>query len=153
MKYQKASAGATMTWVVATIIILVLITVFIYASFVMAKAKGGSNGGAVASTYLLRETPTQQTLLALLETDTGEMKIKDYIISEDYKNLEQKLKPILEKLPGHKNGNWVFTIYKNNKIQLQIGKPTEIIENLNPSIVYLSDKKILLGFEYKYTPI
>jgi hypothetical protein len=39
MRNKKAQLGETMTWIVATIIIVVILTIFIYSSSILAKVK------------------------------------------------------------------------------------------------------------------
>jgi hypothetical protein len=146
---KKATIGATMTWIVATIIILVVIVLFVYASFVSAKQGGlfkPIQGIFPSYRYKLTSVSDEQMLLALLETKTGEMKIKNYLISEDYKELEKIVKPILDKFPRDHEGNWVFRVYEGDKKRLQVGKDSSMVGEINPSVVYFANKKVTLSF-------
>jgi hypothetical protein len=149
MKSKKATIGATMTWVVATIIILVVIILFVYA----AKAQMiGSTKGSFYTRYKLTEISKEQMLLALLETEVDGKKVEQHINDaenkEDYEVLGKKIEPILEKFPGLDGGNWVFIIYEDGKSKLQVGKVYSSARDINPSFVYYSNKKIELGFDY-----
>lgn len=144
-KNKKATIGATMTWVVATIIVLFVIIIFVYASKVQSL---GSIKGSFYTRHKLTEINKEQMLLALLKTEIDDKKVEDYIILEDYKGLEKKIKPILEKFPGHKDGNWVFIIYQDGDEKLRVGEIFSIARDINPSFAYFSNKKIELGFDY-----
>ncbi len=150
MKFKKAAIGATMTWIVATIIILFVIILFVYGAGVFAKESWSAGW---SSRYKPTDSIKEQMLLALLETEVEGGKIKDIVINsnnrDDYNNLKQKIKPIIEKFPEllPLEGDWVFIVYEGNKNKLQIGK-TNIIRDSSPSIVYVKDKKIELSFEY-----
>ena len=87
IKNKKATIGATMTWVVATIIIFLLIVIFMYASFVLAKDKNffGPVSGIFPSVRLkLTEVYKEQTLLALLNTEFDGMSFEHYLILYAY---------------------------------------------------------------------
>jgi hypothetical protein len=159
MQSRHASIGATMTWIVATIIILIVILIFIYASTVLAVRRNLFSIDSPDSVRRLRDIQTQQTLLALLETDLDGAKIESYVTNEDYNTLQIKLGALLNKIPGGKYndlgtavyyGNWVFTVYKDDKRALEVGDSTK--DKTSPSIVYLSDKKILFDLEGKFIP-
>ena len=146
---KKATVGATMTWIVATIIILVVIVLFVYASFVSAKQGGlfkPIQGIFPGYRYKLTSVSNEQMLLGLLETKTGEMKIKNYLISEDYRGLEKVVKPILDKFPRDYEGDWVFRVYDGDEKKLQVGESSGSVGELNPSTVYFASKKVTLSF-------
>lgn len=147
MHNKKAAIGAAMTWVVATIIILLVIIVFVYASWVLSV--GRSKGGSMAS---VTDSTKEQMLLALLETEIDGKNVKEHIESDevDWKKLEQKIKPIIEKFPKllPLKGDWVFIVYEGNKNKLQIGKSNNLVGDSSPSIVYVKGKKVKLSFDY-----
>ena len=115
MENKKAAIGATMTWVVATIIIVVVVIVFIYSSYVLAKEKKilGFNP-FVQEIEQSSSIESEQTLLALLETDLNGKKIKNYISEKDYEAIKDKISSILNKMPN-------TVIYDTNFYQRRIG--------------------------------
>ncbi|MDP3026936.1 MAG: hypothetical protein Q8N63_04455 [Nanoarchaeota archaeon] len=145
LRNKKAAIGATITWVVATIIILLVIIIFVYAAKVQSI---GSEKGSFYTRYKLTQTNKQQILLALLKTEIEGKIVQDYIVLEDYESLKNKIKPVLEKLPGHPNGNWIFVVYDDKKEALRVGEVSSVVRDINPSFVYFSNKKIELSFDY-----
>ena len=153
MYNKKAAIGATMTWIVATIIILFVIILFVYGAGVFAKE---SWSAGLSSEYKATDVSKEQMLLALLETEVeggiDGAKVKNYLLldKKDYeKLLEKEIKPIIEEFPEllPLEGGWVFIVYdKNGKEEFKIGNKANI-RDISPSIVYLSDKKIELSYE------
>lgn len=148
MHNKKAAIGATMTWVVATIIILLVIILFVYASGVLSIGRPGGEG--MVSRSVVTDSAKEQMLLALLETKIEEEKVKDQIESNevDWEKLKQKLKPIIEKFPKQLplKGDWVLIVYEGNKNELQIGNKAKFRDS-SPSIIYTKNKKIELSYE------
>ncbi len=118
MKDKKAAIGATMTWVVATIIILVVILLFVYASFALGAERGlfkvgvKPEGGELAYSSISSE----QMLLALLETEVEGKEVRGYVSEKNYKDylsiLDKELKPIIEQLPGSSEGYaWSLIVF------------------------------------------
>jgi len=157
MHNKKAAIGATMTWIVATIIILFVIILFVYSSGVLGFELFGGNDS-------LKETNTEseQMLLALLETKIDEKTVKQLVIEEDKDSL-RNLKDILNKIPvvclGYEKGKsstWVFfyndvgksnfwsTIISNKGIS-PIDPPKD--DNPTLSVVYLSNDKVVKFYE------
>jgi|TARA_B100001971_G_C17953661_1_gene413826 hypothetical protein len=100
-KYNKRGAiGAAMTWLVATIVILLLVILFVYFSYVLAQEKKITNldisilsdsGGVGAD--------SGQILLALLKTRDGERSVENYISRGEYEQVKDFVENILEKFP------------------------------------------------------
>lgn len=137
---KKAAIGATMTWVVATIIIVVVVIVFIYSSYALAKEKKilGLNP-FVQEIEQSSSIESEQTLLALLETDLNEKKIKDYILDGNYDTIKDKISSILSKMP---EDNWNMYIYDGDKV-IKINGLSGL-RTTKSSIVYVGNKKVKL---------
>jgi len=108
-----------MTWIVATLIILLVILVFVFLS----------SGGVIKSSSFSRErlsvVTSEQMLLALMKTDVEGKSIKEYILDGEYDELENKIKPISKNLPGvltetHRgeilNPRFEFNVLENEKL-------------------------------------
>ena len=125
MYNKKAAIGATMTWIVATIIILFVIILFVYGTklFVTSEEIRRSfwvKGNLVRETILSAES--EQMLLALLETKIDGKSVKDHLSEENYKThlnkIKGELEPIVKTLPGNtKEEGWGLAIFPldNNK--------------------------------------
>lgn len=93
---KKAQIGQTMTWVVATLVILLILFLFISAAGsdkIYSKVLGAGHfiedkGSAFAS---------QQTLFAVLSKETESQTIKDIISSQDYEKTRIEIQKILDK--------------------------------------------------------
>ncbi|MDD5191844.1 MAG: hypothetical protein PHH54_04180 [Candidatus Nanoarchaeia archaeon] len=141
MKNKNAVIGATMTWVVATMIILVVVIVFIYSSYALAKEKKiigfspltleGEQSSSIDS---------EQILLALMETELDEKKVKDYVSAGNYEVLKEKITPLLDGMSN--KDNWNMYIYDSNKI-IKI-KGNELARTSKSSIVFIGNKKVKL---------
>jgi len=110
MYNKKAAIGATMTWIVATIIILFVIILFVYASGAFISS---SDKSFKTSPF---NVATEQSLLALLETKLDGKTVRDYIIEGDYKTLRKKITPILERLPENS-----LKISENGSSKVNVG--------------------------------
>ena len=75
---KNAQISDTMTWIVATIIIVVILMIFIYASSILAKTKVVSYKGPEKEVDLL-ETKTS---LAFSINDNNKNKIEEWIKNE-----------------------------------------------------------------------
>lgn len=82
LRCKKAAIGETMTWIVATLIILFVLTIFIYASGAMGMIKSVSSGEVEVEGMDLLETKTS---IALSINSTNENKITTWISeAEEY---------------------------------------------------------------------
>lgn len=109
---NKAEIGATLTWIVATIIILVIIFIFMVVSGVVKITPGTFIGKGEISAL---KFPEQQQTLYAISKDT---EIRNLIIAEEYDEAEVRIKPILEKIrttPGKPISGWNLEIYKNGE--------------------------------------
>jgi len=137
---KKAAIGATMTWVVATIILLVVTIFFIYSSYILAEEKEMLGFELfVQEVEQSSSIQSEQILLALLETELEGKKIKDYIINRDYNLLEEKINPILSKI---RDDNWAMYIYDGNEV-IKINAISEL-RKTKSSIVYVGNTKVKL---------
>jgi len=104
--------GTTLTWMIATIIILLTIVIFLVVSGAFGTIKGISLGSKKFT--LTDYYGQQQTLFAIIDT----LGIRLAIISDDYATVENKIKPILKEIGETKtkgyNVGWTF-IYENGK--------------------------------------
>ncbi len=142
LESKKAAIGATMTWVVATIIILVVVIIFIYSSYALAKEKKILGFDPfVQEIEQSSSIESEQILLALLETELEGKgkKIKNYILTSNYEGLEEKINSILSKMPDN---NWAMYIYDGDNI-IKINAISEL-RKTKSSIVYVGNKKVKL---------
>ena len=129
-----------MTWVVATIILLVVTIFFIYSSYILAEEKEMLGFELfVQEVEQSSSIQSEQILLALLETELEGKKIKDYIINRDYNLLEEKINPILSKI---RDDNWAMYIYDGNEV-IKINAISEL-RKTKSSIVYVGNTKVKL---------
>ncbi len=102
MKSKKATIGATMTWVLATIIILVVMILFVYGTKVFVSSELVQdflgNLGKSPEKSMFSSVDSEQMLLALLQTKLDGKFMKDYILDGEYSVLKNKLNPVLEEL-------------------------------------------------------
>jgi len=107
-----------MTWIVATISILFIMIIFLFASGVFRFKSIGD----VLNLFKGKDTigslnfpEQQQSVFALSEYK----EIKDAIISENYNQAENLINPILERITEYgyheSKGGWNVQIFKNNK--------------------------------------
>lgn len=150
MKFKKAAIGATMTWIVATIIIFFVIILFVYSSGVLGFELFGEDA-------FLKETSTEseQMLLALLETEVDGKSVKEHI--EDSENFEKEvlpklkkeIEPILEKIPVKEGYKWTLLIRIPPSPEVQLGNkivwdPTNSQKVICENYVYLKNSQIKL---------
>jgi len=129
-----------MTWVVATIILLVVTIFFIYSSYILAEEKEMLGFELfVQEVEQSSSIQSEQILLALLETELEGKKIKDYIINRDYNILEEKINLILSKM---RDDNWAMYIYDGNEV-IKINAISEL-RKTKSSIVYVGNTKVKL---------
>jgi len=114
---KKAAIGATMTWVVATIIILFVVVFFIYASYEIAKDKHLLGFDKFIQKKEASGTGAEQTLLALLQTEINEMSIQGYITNDRYSEVEAEVNLILDEL---KFDGEAVVYTQNKKISLDV---------------------------------
>lgn len=93
---NRGQAGETMTWVVATIIILFATFIFIFATGAIAESKGIKHQSFLIEQYTSGEG-VRETLFALLNSKIeGEESIKDIIIKKDYGQVSSRVENILK---------------------------------------------------------
>jgi len=155
---KKAAIGATMTWVVATIIIFVVIIIFVYAAKGFAGSKWVRDIVGRDSVNVIKDSSnadSEQMLLALLQTNIDGKSVKDYVentnnFEKEFPKLKQELNPILEKIPAGKGYKWTLLINIPPSPEFQLGNkiiwdPTlmqDIV--LGCDYVYLKDSKVKL---------
>jgi len=131
MKTKKATIGATMTWVVATLIILVVVVIFVYASGALAGSEWFENLFKIEKSVGVGKTSSgvdsEQMLLALLKTEVGGEKVEQYVGDSDkFKTNLNKLKTDLgatiKKLPiNDEDLEWGVIVFLDNKNTFYIG--------------------------------
>jgi hypothetical protein len=114
MKNKKAVIGAALTWLVATIIIIFIVIIFIYASSKLAEEKQIKNiflKGANQNHFI----ESEKMLLAILEIDLDGKKVRDYILDGDYTRLDgPEFKEKLSRLPEPSHDGWDLYILEND---------------------------------------
>lgn len=150
-KNKKATIGATMTWVVATIIVLFVIIIFVYASGVLAGKKGALDFKPSVQIAKYSSVESEQMLLALLRTEINGKTVKDYILEGDYDGLEKSefREKVLTELPEPRRlpDGWHLYIYENNDVVKKIKslKGTLSVAESLASEIYLNlNKKVKL---------
>lgn len=106
-KNHKAQVGETMTWVVATIVIVVVLSFSILISINIFDDK---EFGVERKTDLL----ATKSLTGFLAGQSNLELIKNSVQSGDYDNLENKFKPFLESLSIYDAVGWNLEIYVDN---------------------------------------
>ncbi len=82
LKHKKAAIGETMTWIIATLIILVVLSIFIYGSHLLGKFKYVSSGEIeIEEGKDLLETKTD-IAIALTKNRANINRIKTWISQE-----------------------------------------------------------------------
>lgn len=113
-KNKKAAIGATMTWILATIIILFVIIIFVYASFSLAnsrKIKAILEGVEITpSEPISPGVDSEQMLLALLKIEN-----------------QENLKSILEIVPSPVFGIEIYPFFKIDEAVWVLNKGKERI--------------------------
>lgn len=135
MKDKKAAIGAAMTWVVATLIILLAIVLFVYSSYAIAKQRGLLGFDLIDLEKSDSYIDSEQTLLALMNTEIEGQSVKQGILDGNLR--EGLLENLLKDLPGEE---W----------SLQIGEKVlnepfakDFFETKS-SIVFIGDKRVKL---------
>ena len=83
LRSKRAAIGEAITWVVATIIVLVVMTIFIFASNIMAKGKNLGVGGETE--IEIGELIEIKTGLAFEQNELNKESIENWIKKEkDY---------------------------------------------------------------------
>ena len=107
-KEKKATIGATMTWVVAILIIFVVMMLFVYASTALALEKNIKNNLGSILVRDQKESPSmdsEQMMLALLETELKNGQVKNLVRNPNNKESDfEGLAPIFEILPAPVSG-------------------------------------------------
>tara|TARA_Y100000034_G_scaffold119917_1_gene162189 strand:- start:46 stop:576 length:531 start_codon:yes stop_codon:yes gene_type:complete len=100
-KNKSATIGATMTWIIAILIIFVVMIFFIYASTALSlKRKISVKSISIKGEEKFPSLDSEQMLLALLETQIEGGKVKDIIKNPDIqKESLAPLTSIFNKLP------------------------------------------------------
>ncbi len=93
-RQKKAAIGATMTWVVATIIILFAVILFVTASYGIAKERGVLD----FSGKEISNINAEQSLLALLQTEINGMEVRGYVSQGRYPEIKKDVDFILDNL-------------------------------------------------------
>lgn len=132
---KRAQVGETMTWVVATIIVIILTVVFLFIVNVIAKASKGS-----VSDFEDSGVETQQMTFVLLNYQSSSGKINDLIKSGDLVNAKLGINEVLNKFSQlgvrcnfvlqDNQGSELINIdnnVKGNKFKTQIEDKTEVM--------------------------
>jgi hypothetical protein len=146
LKNRKGTIGAAMTWVVATIIILLFVFIFVYSSYMISKERQITNFSPILNSEKSYDAGSEQILLALLQTKIENKSLKDLIINGDYDKIEN-YRNILEKLSNEKDGYWNLYVYEKKGESYESVKSIktkesalEILGKKN-AMVYLSANK------------
>ena len=149
IKTKKATIGATMTWVVATIIILFVMIVFVYTS-VALFGKGelkpilSIKGGQISSS-----ADSEQMLLDLLHKKIGDKEVKEIIIEGEEGLIKTDLIRVFNNVPDcldySNEGSWLFEKYSKEDLKMSIGNTESVkkIKDFKFSVFfYAKDKRI-----------
>ena len=98
-KTRKASIGATLTWVIATIIILVVVVVFVYLTEIIFVEQ--TIGKLIYSEERINYfgVDASQSLFAFLKTDFDGKNVQDYIQDKNYISIKENINQLLISLP------------------------------------------------------
>jgi len=124
MENKKATVGATMTWVVATIIILFVIMIFIYVAFAFKGEREVKNVLSSSEDVDFGESKAvdgvdaQQMLFALSKTKLNGVSIWDLNSKNDdefkkgFKQMSDDLEIFLNKFPDYYSGDgrWILEV-------------------------------------------
>ena len=106
MRDKRGAIGAAMTWVVATFIILFMVILFVYSSYILAKEKG-----LVVSVFedeKVSGADSEQILLALLSKKIGTRSVRNYIFQGEYEEIRSSVESLLNELPELKGEAEVY---------------------------------------------
>lgn len=152
MKSKKADIGATMTWIVATIIILFVIIFFVYATktfVISADIKDFlKNFWKSSEKSSFSSVKSEQMLLALLETKINGKILTEHLNEEDWeknlKEIEKEIHEIVKRFPENsKKEGWSLEIGDKSFGVIPIqGHPPEKISEI--SFINLKNIKISL---------
>ncbi len=84
-KNKRAQVGETVSWIIATLVIIGILIIFIYISVLMAKVKGGGIIGFKAESEKGNQILSGKTLIAHNLADNKNREMIDKIIYEDEK--------------------------------------------------------------------
>ena len=143
MYNKKAAIGATMTWIVATIIILFVIILFVFASGILGFELFGGDAYPKETS-----TKSEQMLFALLNTKFNGKTLTEHLNEEDWeknlKEIEKEIYEIVKRFPENsKKEGWSLEIGDKSfgVIPMQ-GHSSEKISQL--SVIYLKNIKVSL---------
>lgn len=136
IKNKKAAIGATMTWVVATIIILFVIIVFVYAAKLLADKKDFKFSSG--QNLVVQSGVVEQNLLGLMQTDINGKTLLQILVDGEQKEKSNEIVNLLRKIPNcfrhNRGGSWVFAHYSiEGKLFGKIGDITPSGRNLADS--------------------
>jgi hypothetical protein len=156
MHNKKAVIGAAMTWLVATLIIIFVVIIFVYASGKLAEQKKIKNviSGSKESVFSDVDVASEKMLLVILESQLDGKRIKDYIIEGNYDLLDSAdfKEKILAKLPEPGNDGWDLYILEKNNIIKKIKSPgvPSVGESRVAQVALTSDKKVKFFLDTSY---
>jgi len=139
-KNKKAQIGETLTWVVATIVIIVILGVSIFIVSLHLKNKNfivNRKSDLIAT----------KSITSFLIQDSNLELIKSSVTSGNYDNLEKKFGPFLESLEVYEGvGNWNIELFVNEEKKFYINP-------YDPTVFYDRSLKIfpyyLTNFEFR----
>ena len=141
-----------MTWVVATIIILFVIIIFIYASKVLADKKNLKFSSG--TNLVVQSAVVEESLLSLLQTEINGKSIQQIFIDDEFGKNANDIFSLLKKIPNcfryNRGGSWVLTHYSNkSKVLGKIGDFSASGKRYKNykfnSVIYLDAKSIQLN--------
>jgi hypothetical protein len=141
---KKAQIGETITWIVATIVIIVILS---FSIFIVSFNLKNKNFELKTESDLI----STKSISSFLNEDLNIELIKNSVESDNYDDFEKKFKPFLENLTVVNGiGGWNLELYVNGKKKFDL--PTSNY-NLGYSDYYETDfefeslgKKIILKF-------
>jgi len=115
IKNKKAQSGETVTWIVATLIIIIIMVIAIYGSSLLAKTKTFEKGKSeLSSSKENNNLIATKCLTGYLSTNKEEAKIYS-IIKEDFDSYDGNLaKQIFEPFKNDYNSVWLGIDNQNN---------------------------------------
>ena len=121
IKNHKAQVGETMTWIVATLVIIVLLTV----SVVVAKLNFNSNDLEIEKQSDLISI---KSISGFLINEDNLNLVKESVNTKDYSTLKLKIKTFLETLPKENSCSWNFQLKVNDNEEFQISLDDSFLE-------------------------
>jgi len=145
-KIRKGSIGATMTWVMATIIILVVMVVFIYLTEIIFTEQ--SIGKLVYSSDKINYfgVDSTQSILAFLNTNFNGKTLQQYIQEKDYNYIKENATSTFKILPENDFKNFLgYTLIINNSEEIEgFRDPNSFLAGLSGSVT------LVKSFESNY---